>query len=452
VSSPSERIPPHNLVAERAVLGGILLENDAYDPVQAAVGERDFYKDAHSLIWQAMVELRRDGEPIDTVTLRNALQAAGKLERVGGDEYLLALTDTIPTIANIEAHARIVRSCAVQRALIHACHEIAAEGYAGVEDVAGFCDRAQRVIAAAAARRGHQLTARRLGAAMEAEYRALAERQARGETVQGYRTGFHDLDDALGGLVPKDLIILAARPAMGKTALANEMRIAVARINNKPVVSLELEMSEQQLTQRTMSTEAGVPLRRIRAAAVTHDELRALAVSCNEVDKLPIWFVEQRGAKLSEFKRAAAAVQREHGGLGLITVDYLQIAGAERERDVREQEVSQLSRDLKSMAGEFGCPVLALSQLNRGLESRQDKRPMLGDLRESGAIEQDADTVLFLYRDEVYNPNSNDKGIAEVIIAKQRSGPIGCVRLAWTKEMTRFANIERHHQQESFGL
>jgi replicative DNA helicase len=293
-----------------------------------------------------------------------------------------------------------------------------------------------------------------LADALSESYSALGQRQANGQTLLGYSTGIDELDHMLGGFSPGDLIVLAGRPGTGKTALANALKLGVAQSAKRSVLSLELEMSVEQLSHRVLASESGVPLRRIRAATLDHRELGELARTADRLSQLPIGIIVRRDTRISELRAQARRITRQQGPLGLIVVDYLQIATAERHETHREREIAQITASLKSLAGELHVPVLALSQLNRSVESRTgaDRRPRLSDLRESGAIEQDADTVLFIHREELVNPNTDEKGIAEIIVGKQRSGPTGFVKLRWVRELTRFESLYPSERQGELGF
>jgi replicative DNA helicase len=453
----SGRVPPHDLNAERAVLGGILLENDAFDAViELPLRAADFYKDAHSLIFESMLELVNEGQPVDTITLRERLTTTSKLQRTGGDEYLLALTDTIPTVANIEAHARIVQEKAVVRRVIHACYETAAKGYGDYGSMVEFLDQAEKSM--------FEVAKERLRSPYEhindvvlrtfEEITAAAERK---EHITGLPTGFRHLDWYTAGLHPGDLVIVAGRPGMGKTAFAVNVALNACRARQAGVVIFSLEMPKEQLARRLLCSEAGVDGNRLRSGRLTRDDWAPLTRAAGELSELPLWMDDTPGLTMMELRAKARRLKSDQG-LELVVVDYLQLMRSGTKTESREQEISEISRSLKGLAKELKLPVIALSQLNRGVESRgnKDKRPQLSDLRESGAIEQDADTIMFIYRDEVYNPESTEKGVAEIIIGKQRAGPTGTVRCTFRREFTRFENLEEHREAsadsfEGFG-
>jgi replicative DNA helicase len=445
------------LNAERAVLGGVLLENDALNVVtELPLRPGDFYKDAHNSIFEAMLALFAEGQPVDTVTLRERLSTAGKLQRVGGDEYLLGLTDTIPTIANIEAHAKIVLEKSVVRRVIHACHETSARGYGDYGSMEEYLDDAERAIFEVAKERlksGYEHINEVVLRTFE-EITAAAERK---EHITGLPTGFRHLDWYTAGFHPGDLVICAGRPGMGKTAFAMNIAINACRARQAPVAVFSLEMPKEQLARRLLCSEAGVDGNKLRTGRLSRDDWAPLTKAAGELSDLPVWMDDTPGLTLMELRAKARRLKADKG-LELIVVDYLQLMRSGMKSESREQEISEISRSLKGLAKELALPVLALSQLNRGVETRgnKDKRPQLSDLRESGAIEQDADTILFIYRDEVYNPESTEKGVAEIIIGKQRAGPTGTVKCLFRREFTRFENLDQQHEGggesfESFG-
>ncbi|MBK8172252.1 MAG: replicative DNA helicase [Sandaracinaceae bacterium] len=440
--NPGEgRVPPNSLEAERAVLGGILLSNTSLNTVIEMIGDDDFYSEAHREIFRAMTDLFSRGEPLDTVTIRAALATRGKLQAVGGDDYLLSLTNTIPTIANIESHARIVREKSVVRRLILACHEVAATGYGDYGEVERFLDTAEKAVFDVAKERVRHPYEHIKQVVMRTfqEITLAAERK---ERITGLPTGFDRLDHMTAGMHPGDLIIIAGRPGMGKTSFALNVGVNACVASRKPVAVFSLEMPKEQLARRMLCSEARVDAGRLRTGRLTREDWPPLANAAGILSELPIWIDDAPGITLMEL-RAKARRMKSESGLGLIIIDYLQLMRAGVKTDSREQEISEISRSLKGLAKELAIPIIALSQLNRGVETRgtKDKRPQLSDLRESGAIEQDADTIMFIYRDEVYNRESMERGVAEIIIGKQRSGPTGTVRCAFFSAYTRFDNL-----------
>ncbi|MEZ4287015.1 MAG: replicative DNA helicase [Polyangiales bacterium] len=440
-SSLSGRIPPNSLDAERAVLGGILLENDALNVVLEILESDDFYSDANSTIFGAMSELFRRGQPVDHVTLRESLLHSEKFTSVGGDEYLLSLSNTIPTVANIESHARIVREKAVVRRLIAQCHSVAARGYGDYGAVAEFLDEAESSIFNVAKERARNPYEHVRDVVMRT-FEEIEATAKRGEDITGLPTGFSQVDKMTAGMHPGDLIIIAGRPGMGKTSFALNIAVNACRARKKSVAVFSLEMPKEQLVRRMLGSEARVDGNRIRTGKLLKEDWPKLASAAGELTEMPIWIDDTPAITMLEIRAKSRRLMSEHS-IGLVVVDYLQLMRSGSRNDSREQEISEISRSLKALAKELSIPVIALSQLNRGVESRgvKDKRPQLSDLRESGAIEQDADTIWFIYRDEVYNRESDDRGVAEVIIGKQRAGPTGTARVRFFNEYTRFDNL-----------
>ncbi|MDD9970159.1 MAG: replicative DNA helicase [Myxococcales bacterium] len=447
------RVPPNDLAAERAVLGGILLENEALNVVsEIPLTAEDFYSEANARIYEAMAELFAAGQPVDSVTLRERLATGHKLQAVGGDEYLLGLTSTIPTVAHIAAHAKIVREKAVVRRLIAACHETAAKGYGDYGTMEEFLDNAERTIFNVAK---HRLRSpyEHINDVVVRSFEQITLAAERKEHITGMPSGFEDLDRYTAGMHSGDLIIVAGRPGMGKTAFALNVAMNACMLREKPIVFFSLEMPKEQLANRLLCAEARVDAGKLRTGMLSRDDWPKLASAAGTLSQLPIWLDDTPGLSLMELRAKVRRLKSEHG-LSLVVIDYLQLMRSGGRVDSREQEISEISRSLKALAKELEVPVIALSQLNRGVESRgnKDKRPQISDLRESGAIEQDADTILFIYRDEVYNPESPDKGLAEIIIGKQRAGPTGTVRAVFRREYTRFESYEGHHESaEAFN-
>lgn len=447
------RVPPNDLSAERAVLGGILLENDALNTIlELPLTAEDFYSDAHARIFESMAQLFAAGQPVDTITLRERLSIANKLHAIGGDEYLFSLTNTIPTVANIEAHGKIVREKAVIRRLIQACHEVAATGYGDYGSMEEFLDQAERAIFNIAK---HRLRTpyEHITDVVVRSFEAITKAAELKQHIVGLPTGFDRLDRMTAGMHPGDLIIIAGRPGMGKTSFALNVALNACRMRKASAVVFSLEMPKEQLANRLLCSEAKVDAGKLRTGYLSRDDWPKLTQAAGMLSDLPIWLDDTPGLSLMELRAKTRRLKAEHD-LGLIVIDYLQLMRAGTKTDSREQEISEISRSLKGMAKELSLPVIALSQLNRGVESRgnKDKRPQLSDLRESGAIEQDADTIWFIYRDEVYNPESTEKGVAEIIVGKQRAGATGTVKCLFQREYTRFENLADEHQgAEEFG-
>jgi len=423
------------------VLGGILLENQAMNIVIETLSVEDFYSEANAKIFEAMTELSRRGQPVDQVTLREVLVHSGKLGSIGGDEYLLSLSNTIPSVSNIQAHARIIREKSVIRALILACHEVVSRGYGDYGPIDEYLDQSESSIFAVGRERARNPYEHVKDVVMRT-FQEIHEAANRGEAITGLPTGYKQLDKMTAGMHAGDLIIVAGRPGMGKTSFALNVAHHACKKNKSPVAVFSLEMPKGQLVRRLLGSEARVDGNRIRTGQLHKDDWPKLADAAGTLSEMPIWIDDTPAITMLELRAKARRLKSEVG-LSLIVVDYLQLMRSGSRNDSREQEISEISRSLKALAKELEMPVMALSQLNRGVESRgvKDKRPQLSDLRESGAIEQDADTIWFIYRDEVYNQDSDDRGIAEIIVGKQRAGPTGTCRVRFFNEYTRFDDL-----------
>ncbi len=434
------RIPPHNLDAEKSLLGAMLLSRDAIATATDVLGSADFYKPAHGHVFDAIVSLYAAGHPVDAVTVAEELGRADLLDIVGGLPALYDLQYATPATSNAGRYATIVEEHALLRRLIGVAGQIADIGYDTPEDVTGAVDRAESLIfeVAQRRRRGHQATVLRDALSGFLDHIEAMYEQG---TPDGVPTGFHDLDTLLNNLHGGQLVSVAARPAMGKSSFAAASAIHAAS-QGHPVLFVSLEMGLHEVVQRIVSAESRVDLDRIRRGRLVDKDWPLLSRAVGSLADLPLHLEDDPAATLLSIKSSARRIAAK-GGLGLIVVDYLQLMDHTERTENRQVEVAQLSRGLKRMALELNVPVMALAQLNRNLEYRTDKRPMLADLRESGAIENDSDVVLFLYRDEVYHPDSEDRGVAEVIVAKQRNGPTGAVRLAWLAQTGRFANMAK---------
>lgn len=435
------RVPPYSADAEAAVLGCILLNNEALFLIQNSISEEDFYVEANRRIYGAICELSRNGLPVDHVTLGNELAQKGDLEKIGGPMALDQLTEHVATVKNVEYYAKIVTQKALVRRMIYAAQQVAAEGLSDIDDADEFLDNAEKSIFEAAKKRVGESYSPISGVLKEAFENLELAAQHSGE-ITGLTTGFTELDKMTAGLQPTDLIILAGRPAMGKTSFALNIAYNAAAKTGRPTIVFSLEMSKEQLVRRMLSAEGRVDANKVRSPnKLDAGDWRRLTDTAGVLHKVPIYLDDSAPMTPIEI-RAKSRRLKASRGLGLIVIDYLQLMqGGGRRQTNREQEISEISRTLKMLAKEVNVPIIALSQLNRGLESRPDKRPMMSDLRESGAIEQDADIIMFVYRDEVYNEDSEDKGIAEIIIAKQRSGPTGICKLAFQGQFTRFENL-----------
>jgi replicative DNA helicase len=434
------KIPPQNIEAEQSVLGGVLIEPDALSRVLEIMRGPDFYREAHQKIFAAMVDMYQKGTPVDLITLSEHLLSRNQMEAVGGAAYLASLADAIPSAVNIEVYARIVRDKATLRRLISLSAEIASKSYRYSGDVEDILDQAEKSI--------FEITEDKitphvypLSEVIKDSFRTIEELYDRKERVSGVPTGFINLDQYTSGLQPSDLIIVAGRPSMGKTAFALDMARNAATQAEIPVLIFSLEMSRQQLATRMLCSEARVDAHRLRSGYIGERDWPRLTSAAGVLSEAPI-FIDDSAAMSVLQMRAKARRLKADRGLGLVVVDYLQLMSGRAGADRREQEISEISRSLKALAKELHLPVIALSQLNRKVEDRTDKRPVMADLRESGAIEQDADVILFIYRDEMYDENSKHKGIAEIIIGKQRNGPSGVrVNLAFLNQYTRFENL-----------
>ncbi len=433
------KLPPQHLEAERSVLGGMLLQNDAIHRVVEILRAEDFYRDSHRQIYQAIIELYQKNEPADLVTVTNVLKKKGALEDVGGASYLSELVDGVPTAANIATYGKIIREKAVVRQLISGASDIISKGYEDHGEVDEYLDRAEQIIFEIAQRRVHQGFSP-LKDIVRDSFKAIEQLYEKKELITGVPTGYRDLDRLTAGLQKSDLIVIAGRPSMGKTALALNIVEHAAVEAGVVCAVFSLEMSKEQLVQRMLCSRAEVDASKLRGGFLSEGDWPRLTRAAGLLSEASIYIDDSPALNVLEVRAKARRLQREHG-LGLVVVDYLQLMRAIGKTESREREISEISRSLKALAKEIKVPVIALSQLNRGVEARQDKRPQLSDLRESGAIEQDADVIAFIYRDEMYHPESADAGKAEVIIGKQRNGPTGRVTLAFRSSLTRFDDL-----------
>ena len=439
MADASPKLPPQHLEAERSVLGGMLLQNDAIHRVVEILRPEDFYREAHRKIYSAILELYQKNEPADIVTITNILNKKGLLEEVGGASYLSELVDHVPTTANIASYGKIIREKSVVRQLITGATEIASKGYDDQGDVDEYLDRAEQIIFDIAQRQVHQGFCH-LKDIVRDSFKAIEQLYEKKELITGVPTGYREIDRLTSGLQKSDLIIIAGRPSMGKTAFALNI-VEHAAIESGIISAIfSLEMSKEQLVQRMLCSRAEVDASKLRGGFLAESDWPRLTRAAGLLSEAPIFIDDSPALNVLEVRAKARRLQREHG-LGLVVVDYLQLMRSTGRQESREREISEISRSLKALAKELSVPVIALSQLNRGVEARQDKRPQLSDLRESGAIEQDADVIAFIYRDEMYNHESADAGKAEVIIGKQRNGPTGRVILAFRSHITRFDDL-----------
>jgi replicative DNA helicase len=438
-----DKLPPQNVDAEQSVLGALMIERDAIAKVAEILIPDSFYREAHRQIFKAAMVLYEKGEAVDMVTMAEEMRRQNTLEQSGGASYLASLANSVPTAANIEYYAKIVEEKAVLRNLIQAATKVAATGYEGREDVEDILDHAEQMI--------FDISQRRMVKSYSTIKSVLVQTFDKIEMlynnkggVTGVSTGFRQLDMITSGLQPSEFIVIAARPSMGKTVLCLNIARNAAVLSRVPVIIFSLEMAKEQLAQRMLCAEASVDGQRLRTGYLTESDWPRLSQALGRLSDAPIFIDDTPGISVLEMRGKARRIKAEHG-LGLVVIDYLQLMqNLSRRNENRQQEISEISRSLKSLARELNVPVVALSQLSRAVEQRQDRRPMLSDLRESGAIEQDADVVGFIYRDDYYNLDSEKKNIAELIIAKQRNGPTGLVELYFHKEFSRFDNLDRH--------
>lgn len=438
-----EKLPPHDIEAEEAVLGAILLDNLSIHKALEIFDPDDFYRDINKKIFNAMLDLLDRGTAVDLLVLRDELDRRKQLDEVGGPAYLAKLVDVIPTAANIEFHAKIVHEKAIGRKLLNASIEIVTRCYDEAEDVNDILEEAeQKIFAISEGKVKQGFTP--LDVIVKQGYAHIEQLAERKSLVTGVATGFADLDYMTSGLQPSDLIIIAARPSMGKTSLCLNMAQHVGVREGIATAIFSLEMSKEQLGVRLLCGEARLNSHNVRVGNLEPDDWERLAHATEVLSKAPIYIDDTAAISILEMRAKAKRLKMEKG-LGLIIVDYLQLMQSRFRHESRQQEITEISRSLKALAKEMNVPVIALSQLSRAVEQRTDKRPQLSDLRESGAIEQDADVVMFIFRPEVYGLEGAD-GIAELIIGKQRNGPVGSVNLAFVKEYTRFENLETHYQ------
>lgn len=442
----SLKLPPHSIEAEQSVIGGLLLENEALDKIADILNAQDFYQHDHKTIFQHIGKLIEHNRPADIVTVAESLESTAELAGVGGIAYLGALAQNTPTAANIRRYAEIVRERAIMRKLVVVGSDIADSAYSpNGRDAQQLLDEAEAKIFQIAeggqrSSEGFQEINKLLP--QVAERIDMLFSRDNPSDVTGVPTGFTDLDSMTSGFQGGDLIIVAGRPSMGKTAFSLNIAENVALDTGLPVAVFSMEMASTQLTMRMIGSVGRLDQHRMRTGRLEDEDWEKLTTALGKLNEAPIFIDEGAGLSSFDVRARARRLHRQAGKLGLIVVDYLQLmsAPAGRQGENRATEISEISRSLKALAKELDCPVVALSQLNRSVETRPDKRPVMSDLRESGAIEQDADLILFIYRDEVYNPDSEDKGTAEIIIGKQRNGPIGRVKLTFIGEYTRFEN------------
>ncbi|MEE4241615.1 MAG: replicative DNA helicase [Desulfopila sp.] len=442
-TAPRSKIPPQNLEAEQSVLGSILLKDNVFGNVLETLHPEDFYSPAHKIIFNAMISLFEKNEPHDIITLTNYLKDKNTLNDVGGAAYLANLTSIVPVTANIGSYAAIIKQKSVLRRLIEVNTEIAGRCYEEQGEIDQLVDDAEQAIFDIAGRKsGQNFTP--LKDIIPAAFEKVEQLYKRKELITGVPTGYFDIDKMTAGLQPSDLIILAGRPSMGKTAFAMNIAQHAALVEKTGVAIFSLEMSKEQLTMRLLSCVGRIDSQRIRTGKLHDEDWPKLTRAVGMLSEAPLYIDDTPAISVLEMRSKIRRLASQYP-VGMILVDYLQLMRGRSNNENRTQEISDISRSLKALAKEHNVPVLALSQLNRSLESRTDKRPMMADLRESGAIEQDADIICFIYRDEVYNKGEDnpDRGTAEIIIGKQRNGPTGMVKLTFLSEFTTFENMSR---------
>lgn len=439
------RIPPHDIEAEQAIIGSMLTDKDAVIAAVEVLQEQDFYREDNKIIYSAILNLYNRAEPIDIITLKSELKSMGKFEAVGGLEYIVQLPDKVPTTSNVEQYIKIVEEKSMLRALIKTADELITLGYDPTQEVEQVIDTAEKKIFQLMQKK-NQKGYSSIKDILVDTFTQLEQLYNQKESITGVPTGFVDLDYRTSGLHNSDLILVAARPAMGKSAFALNIATNAAVRAKVPVAIFSLEMSKEQMTNRILCSEAMVDSAKVRTGKIDDDEWAKLAATSGELSEAGIYIDDTPGISIMEIRAKCRKMKLEKN-IGLVVIDYLQLVqGSNKKGGSREQEIAEISRSLKILAKEIDVPVIALSQLSRAPEQRIDHRPMLSDLRESGSIEQDADIVMFLYRDDYYNEDTEKKNIAEVIIAKHRSGATGTVELLWLANYTKFANIERYRE------
>ncbi|QCX33620.1 replicative DNA helicase [Caloramator sp. E03] len=437
------RVLPHNIEAEQAVLGAMLLDKEAIAAAAEILSGDEFYKESHKILFETIVEIFNRDEPVDVVTLVDILKSRNHLEVVGGVSYISSLAASVPTTTNVKYYAKIVEEKSILRRLIFASNGIIEKCYTQQEDVEEVLGTAEKSIFDISQKKGHQ-DFEHLSTIITRSFDEFERLYKNKGQITGIPTGFTELDRKTSGLQKSDFILVAARPSMGKTAFALNIALNAALRAGKSVAIFSLEMSKEQLAYRMLCSEANVDMLKLRTGDLEEDDWIRLARAAGPMANAKIYIDDTPGISIVEMRSKCRRLKIE-SGLDLILIDYLQLMSGSGKSDNRQQEVSEISRSLKALAKEMEAPVISLSQLSRAPEARADHRPILSDLRESGSIEQDADIVMFLYRDEYYNKETDKKGIAEVIIAKQRNGPTGTTELAWLGQYTKFGNLDRYH-------
>ena len=444
----ADRTPPQNIEAEQAVLGAIFIDDQALVTATESLTPEDFYRASHQRIFTVMLNVSQRGEPVDLVTVTSELQTKKWLEEVGGVTYLSDLANAVPTASNVRYYSEIVEEKSLLRRLIRVATNIATEGYAADEEVSTILNDAEKTILEVSQKKNAGTFIPIKDVLVDA-FDNIEMLQNREGDITGIPSGFSELDTITAGFQRNDLIIVAARPSVGKTAFALNISQNVATKTDENVAIFSLEMGAEQLVMRMLCAEGNIDAQRLRTGKLEEEDWQKLTMAMGSLSKAGIYIDDTPGIKVNDIRTKCRRLKQERG-LGMIMIDYLQlIQGDARSGEGRQQEVSEISRSLKGLARELEVPVIALSQLSRGVESRQDKRPMMSDIRESGSIEQDADIVAFLYRDDYYDQESEKKDIIEIIIAKQRNGPVGTVELAFVKEYNKFVNLERRYDEQN---
>ncbi len=438
-----QKLPPQSVEMEQSILGAILQNNDAIVRLADTLQEEDFYHDAHRWLFCAMLDLFQENVPIDVLTVNEWLKKKDRLDAIGGPAYLAELVEMVPTAAHVDYHARVVREKSILRALIRTATTIVTDSYEADEDVAALLDRAERSILEISQGKATSGFID-LQSVLKDSFRQLETLSARKDPITGLPTGFSDLDSKTAGLQSSDLIIIAGRPSMGKTTLALNVAAHAGMRTGKPIAIFSLEMSKEQMALRMLCAEARVDSAKLRTGFLAGSDWSLLTTAAGDLSGQASIYIDDTPMQTAlDIRAKARRLRSEQGDLGLVIIDYLQLMQGRSRAENRQQEISDITRALKALARELRVPVIALSQLSRAVEQRRPPKPQLSDLRESGAIEQDADVVALLYRDEVYNEDSDERGVAEVNIAKHRNGPTGTLRLAFRGEFTRFDNLAR---------
>ncbi len=437
----TDKVPPQDIDAEQSVLGALFVDREALYRVSRFLRPEDFYREDHRLIYKTILDLDEAGVPPDLITVTDRLRQQGDLEKVGGATYVAFLAGMVPTAANADYHARIVEEKSLLRSIISIANRIAGMGYEGGEEADRLIDEAERMLLELGVRRSSSVFSPMDRVLVEI-FRLIEDRFRNKGKINGVLTGFADLDRICCGLQPGDLIIVAGRPAMGKTSFGMTVAHQAALNNRVPTAVFSLEMSKAQLVQRVLCAEAMVDMQKVRSGNLSELDWNKLTEAAARLAGIPLYIDDSPGLSVRQVRAKARRLKAEKG-LGLIVIDYLQLMQGTSRAENRQQEIADISRSLKALAKDLDVPVVALAQLSRSVEQRDKKRPIMSDLRESGSLEQDADIVMFIYREEYYKPETEKRGIAEIIVAKQRNGPTGSVELAFLKEYTRFMNLAR---------